>query len=111
MAKTSRCCGSAFRHGLAPLERGGARLQRENKADDDGAFLQLRDWVNPAGLLPDAVGDRLCHRTRTADCGTAVRPSPDLVLPSGRAIDEELRNEQGPSSDMMLADQRQGPIQ
>jgi hypothetical protein len=38
MAKTSRRCGSAFRHGLGTSERGGARLERENKADDDGAF-------------------------------------------------------------------------
>jgi hypothetical protein len=30
-------------------------------------------------LAADAVGGRLCH-ARTAGCGTAARPSPDLVL-------------------------------
>ena len=110
MAKNRGAAAARFGTARPPLKRGGARRERENKADDDGAFLQLCDWVNAAGFL---------LMLSAAACATAPAPQiaapppgqADLVLPSDRAIDGELRNEQGPSSDMMLADQRQGPIQ
>ena len=64
-----------------PLKRGGARRERENKVDDDGAFFSTTRLCQCGRLAADAVGGRLCH-ARTAGCGTAARPSPDLVLPS-----------------------------